>query len=131
MTDPELEALLKATEGHTAGPWLWTVSPKNFAVELSRGGVGEIVMGFDRWGMGGATPRFRVDGLMKRAVDLSVPQPGREHHATWWRLIDHPDARLIAAAPTLRAEVVRLRAISPRRLECNCGLDAAIKENSP
>ena len=23
------------------------------------------------------------------------------------------------------------RAISPRRLECNCGLDAAIKENSP
>lgn len=46
---------------------------------------------------------FRKNGIMRRAVDLSVPQPGREHHADWWRIIEHPDASLIAAAPELLA----------------------------
>ncbi len=95
---------------HTPGPWKWTVNPKSHEVELSRGGVGDIVMGFERWGMMSATPRFRVDGQMKRAVDVSVAEPGREHHAAWWRIIDHPDARLIEAAPDLLGALRTLRA---------------------
>lgn len=86
---------------HTPGPWLWTVNPKNKEVELSHGAYGDSVLRFARWGMGGATPLFRCDGLMKRAVDLSRPQVGREHHSEWWRIIEHPDATLIAAAPEM------------------------------
>lgn len=77
------------------------MNPKSNTVELSRGKYGDIVLDFKRWGMGGATPRFRVDGLMRTAVEVSAPQPGREHHAEWWRIINHPDASLIAAAPDL------------------------------
>lgn len=90
-----------AVSGYTPGPWFWCVNPKGHSVALSRGRYGDIVMGFERWGMNGATPRFRVDGLMKRAVDLAVPEPGHEHHAEWWRILEHPDASLIAAAPEL------------------------------
>jgi hypothetical protein len=86
---------------HTPGPWFWSVNPKNYEVELSRGAYGNSVLRFARWGMMGATPLFRCDGHMVKAVDLSIVQPGREHHAEWWRLIDHPDARLIAAAPEM------------------------------
>lgn len=86
---------------HTPAPWVWSVNPKHHGVELSHGTCGDSVMRFCRWGMGGATPLFRRDGRMVRAVDLSVIEPGREHHAAWWRLIDHPDARLIQSAPEL------------------------------
>ncbi len=86
---------------HTPGPWCWVVNPKNYEVDLSRGQYGSSVLRFERWGMGSATPMFNVNGVMKRAVDVSRPQHGREHHAEWWRIIDHPDARLIAAAPEL------------------------------
>lgn len=32
---------------------------------------------------------------------MSESVPGREHHSDWFRDIDHPDARLIAAAPEM------------------------------
>lgn len=41
------------------------------------------------------------DGFETRADELSVVVPGREHHSDWFRDIDHPDARLIAAAPDM------------------------------
>jgi len=64
------------------------------------------VMDFRRYGMNGAAPVFwhwdyRFVGTPKRADNLAVPVEGREHHATWFADIDHPDARLIAAAPEL------------------------------
>lgn len=40
---------------------------------------------------------------MKNAYDFANPVAGREHHAKWFQDIDHPDARLIAAAPDLLA----------------------------
>jgi hypothetical protein len=68
------------------------------------------VLDFVRWGMSAAAPRFRTaDGLalniMRRADEFAVVVPGREHHAEWFKGVDHPDARLIAAAPELLAEL--------------------------
>jgi hypothetical protein len=60
------------------------------------------ILDFDRWGTGGATPRFRnSDNLMIKAVEFAEPVHGREHHANWFQSINHPDALLIAAAPEL------------------------------
>lgn len=85
----------------SARPWKWVVNPKHHSVELSEGGYGASVLRFRRWGMGGATPLFAVNGMMLEAHKLAVPEPGREHHADWWRVIDHPVARQIEALPLL------------------------------
>jgi hypothetical protein len=50
--------------------------------------------------------RFRdpaLDGmnLMHPIEHWLATVPGREHHKTWFQTINHPDARLIAAAPEL------------------------------
>lgn len=98
---------------HTPGPWRWEVNRKSKTVELCGGnprrGFGrydKTVLSFKRWGMSGATPVFWFwqDGETwsekpKGAGELAIPAPGRKHHADWFALIDHPDARLIAAAP--------------------------------
>ncbi len=89
----------------TPGPWRWEVNLKGRTVQLC-GGLRPkydlTVMGFARWGMGSAAPRF-IDArnIMHRCETMAVTVPGREHHADWFRTIDHPDARLIAAAPDL------------------------------
>jgi hypothetical protein len=65
------------------------------------------VMDFTRWGMSGAQARFitpnEVPGMMllREAHAFAKVVPGREQHANWFQGIDHPDARLIAAAPDL------------------------------
>jgi hypothetical protein len=64
------------------------------------------VMDFDRWGMHGAAPRLRQvlhDGMniMDRCEIYAKPVAGREHHKDWFQDIDHPDMRLMAAAPEL------------------------------
>ena len=57
--------------------------------------------------MNGAAPVFwfwdynKAVGKPARADELAVAVDGREHHADWFADIDHPDARLIAAAPDL------------------------------
>ena len=93
---------------YTPGPWRWEVNEKHKTVQLV-GGVPKYdltVMGFKRWGMHDAVATMRdpeVDGMniMHRCTDWAHPVPGREHHASWLKTIDHPDARLIAAAPDL------------------------------
>lgn len=96
---------------HTPGPWRWEYNAEHKSVNLV-GGKPQYdltVMDFARWGMGGAVPRFRdtsVDGmnLMDRLCDKqdwTATAPGREHHKNWFRLVTHPDARLMAAAPDL------------------------------
>jgi hypothetical protein len=97
---------------HTPGPWRWEVGLNSKRVELCggppKGGYGKFdltVMSFARYGMSSAAPVFwwwqGMSGDPKRADALAVSVQGREHHAAWFRDIDHPDARLIAAAPDL------------------------------
>lgn len=64
------------------------------------------VMDFDRWGMHGAAPRLRQVthhgmNIMDRCEIYAKSVPGREHHKQWFQDIDHPDMRLMAAAPML------------------------------
>jgi hypothetical protein len=97
-------SIIKTTEG----PWRWELSEKSKHVRLV-GGVptfDKTVMDFVRYGMGGAAPRFRDTSegglnLMYRVEEFAEIVPGREHHASWFQAINHPDARLIATAPLI------------------------------
>jgi hypothetical protein len=91
----------------TPGPWRWELNKKSKDLNLcGRGECGPYdfyVMSFERWGMGGAVPTFREGKMnsMVKAFEFGKPVEGRLHHSDWFQDIDHPDARLIAAAPEL------------------------------
>jgi hypothetical protein len=92
---------------HTPGPWRWVLNEKSRDVHLEGGdpAFDLIVVDFVRYGMGNAAPRFREDvdrmNIMHRCEKFGAIVPKREHHADWFKDINHPDARLIAAAPDL------------------------------
>ena len=102
MTPAELSEIKQRAEKATKGPWRWEVSLKSKYVTLSGGRpcFDKTVIGFDRWGMWGAAPVFGVKGILTRVDELTAIVPGREHHADWFRNVSHPDADLIANAPT-------------------------------
>lgn len=82
---------------HTPGPWFWQTNVKTRQVWLCTPDRGRlIVMDFKRWGMTWAAPRFREDGVMRPCEEFVTVDHNNEAVA-----IDHPDARLIAAAPAL------------------------------
>lgn len=99
---------------HTPGPWRFEVNEKAKTVDLCGGRVRHdlTVIDFVRWGMGGAQPRFRDDvddlNIMCQVTAFTTPAEGREHHAGWFKIIDHPDARLIESAPELLDSVETL-----------------------
>ena len=103
--------------GHTPGPWRWFGNKHGFYLATVRGGR-VYVMDFVRMGMNGAQPRFQVregcNGVMTEASELCVfevapsvkgmeaaKQKGSGVYRTDILEFDHPDARLIAAAPQL------------------------------
>lgn len=123
----------------TQGTWQWFGSLKMKEVYLATYERGrQIVMDFDRWGMGNAQPRFQVrfnvgGGVMCKLADLSEytgygpkmevePDSKGRYYRTQFAGISHPDAEWIAAAcPTVignllddldaaRAELKALRA---------------------
>jgi hypothetical protein len=98
--------------GHTPGPWRWNVNPSSKSVSLDGGRpeFDKTVVDFHRWGMSSAAPRFNSAivgdefNIMFAAHEYKgwlIPFAGREHHSNWAMNINHPDARLIAAAPDL------------------------------
>ena len=94
------EQKIAAPEKHTHGPWYWHIDKKNKEVYLRSSKM--YVMGFCRYAMYGAQPIFLNElRLTQKAENFSAVVPGREHHADWYQTIDHPDARLIAAAPEM------------------------------
>lgn len=100
---------------HTPGPWQWFGDPKHGGFYLATVNRGrQYVMDFVRLGMRGAQPRFQVGGLMVDGKDICRFEvaPGvvgmaaaKEEGSGVYRHditeFDHPDARLIAAAPDL------------------------------
>jgi hypothetical protein len=87
----------------TPGPWRWEINLRSKSIHLVGGKprFDETVIDFSRWGMSGAKPTFRLNGLLVDAEKFAQPIKGREHHASWCQTLNHPDARLIAAAPDL------------------------------
>jgi hypothetical protein len=107
---------------HTPGPWRWEFNAKHKSMHLV-GGVPRYdltVMDFERWGFHGACVRLREDvkgmNIMHRLPDRQdwiKPFPNRDHHASWCASVDHPDMRLIAAAPYLLAELQNIANANP------------------
>jgi hypothetical protein len=103
-----IEAIRARAERATAGPWRWEVSLRSHNVQLCGGNprFDLTVMDFVRWGMSCAAPRFLKatadKGLMllERVEHWAHPVPGREHHAEWFRAIQHPDAQFISESRT-------------------------------
>ena len=95
----------------TPGPWRWEINLNGKSLHLvgGRPQFDLTLMDFERWGMGGATVRFRDlahDGMnlmhkLHERPDWIHSFEGRKHHAHWCADVIHPDARLIAAAPDL------------------------------
>lgn len=104
MADDERRALAdeirSALDGTSPGPWRWA-GRLHTGPELSCWVPGQgrtIVMSTRRLGMQEAQPQFVVDGLIVDSTKLAVREvPYRDDIVD----IDHPDARLIAAAPDL------------------------------
>jgi hypothetical protein len=91
-------------EVHTPGPWAWEVTASG-EIRLQTPDRGKLyVMGFARQGMRGAQPRFSLwgDGPRER-------RGGIMHDFIEAGGDEHPDARLIAAAPDLLAVVLELQ----------------------
>lgn len=92
----------------TPGPWRWELNMKHRQLQLCGGACpfDLIVMDFKRFGMQGAAPRFNIElrtnfNVMERAEKFAMIAPDREHHKSWFQLLNHPDANLIEAAPVL------------------------------
>jgi hypothetical protein len=98
----------------TPGPWAW-FGNRSGGVYLATPDRGRrYVMGFQRYGMNGAQPSFSVGSIMRPAAELVAFAVGdgtargfkqADKDTSVYRYdvseIDHPDARLIAAAPDL------------------------------
>lgn len=129
LTPERIEEIEQRAKNATRGPWGWRGQPSHGGqirlVTLHSGQ--EYVMAFGRLGMHGAQPRFQADGLMYNASDLCTFQVGesgvvgmeaaKANKSVYRYDIDdilHPDAQLIAHAPTdiadLLAECRRLHA---------------------
>jgi len=102
--------------GHTPGHWGWFGTDHGVYLATRHSGR-RFVMGFRRMGMNGAQPTFQIDkkGMIPASelVQFEVGDKAVRGFAeakkaeTVYRYdvvaIDHPDARLIAAAPDMLA----------------------------
>jgi len=118
MSEDETKLDMPAPAAHTPGPWCWFVSRGTEDVYLAtRHGGRKFVLGFERWGMQGAAPYFRTpQGPTASFMDFTTC----DHNGCAQR-IDHPDARLIAAAPELLAACRRVLEFIEEHAGTPCG----------
>ena len=121
MTIPS-DKLREMLAAATPGPWQWGGHPSDLKLQTVYHGK-RYVMAFCRKGMNGAQPMFqpagrgmvKADRLLQFHVgDQSIvgEEAARSDGSVYRydvRGVDAPDARLIALAPDLAAEVLRLR----------------------
>ena len=99
----EIEQKLKAT---TPGPWYWRGVKKLHDVALLSTKNGhQTVMDFVRWGMSGAGPRFKMDGVLERIETLASPRQAHRPDGEFYH-INHPDAEFIASSPEMVAKLI-------------------------
>jgi hypothetical protein len=109
------------TPQHTPGPWRWEINEQSKRLHLV-GGKPQFDLTIilpTRWGTGSATLLVRDtahDGMslmhkLHQRRDWISPLPGRKHHADWCAGVDHPDMRLIEAAPVM-LEALRKAAVT-------------------
>lgn len=139
LSAAQLEEIKEREQAATAGPWAWQINIKGKTVTL-QGGRPRLdlsVMQFERWGMNRAAPTFMIpgqrDGLQawERADHYAATVPGREHHASWFQRIAHPDAAFIAHArtdvPALLAHIEALEARQTTLTEAVENYEAMLK----
>ena len=113
MTKEKLDEIKSRLKAATPGPWEWDVNSGVKIARLMTTHSGRYyVMGFKRWGPQNAIPEFQVYDKyegdvrergshgMVRADKLLKSMPGKEHHEGYDDYISHPDADLIANAPS-------------------------------
>jgi hypothetical protein len=117
----------------TPGPWAWFGNAKGRNIYLATIHSGRrFVMQFGRWGMNSAQPIFQDRAVMRPAVEFLKFEVGNPEVTGFEaaqddpsvyrydiRDIDHPDARLIAAAPELAAVAKRYEAWEARLILCD------------
>jgi hypothetical protein len=98
---------------HTPGPWRWEFNGKHRQLTLvgGRPRFDLTIMEFCRWGMWGAGVSMRdtvpeADGFnlmykVHERPDWIKSFKGRDHHKDWCAAVDHPDMRLMQAAPDM------------------------------
>lgn len=115
MTPERLEEIRARHAKATPGPYRWRGYGTNHTISLDSVASGNEVLGFRRWGFGGAQPVFCTDGLLYAASELLVPDSAPDRKRITG--IVHPDAEALQHAwqdiDELLAEVGRLRASTP------------------
>ncbi len=107
---------------HTPGPWGWFGNPYRGVHIAAKHSGRRFVMQFARWGMQAAQPRFQLNDRMVNAAELLKFEVGdrdvtgltaAKANSSVYRLdvidIDHPDARLMIAAPDLLSAAQGIR----------------------
>jgi len=113
VTKEKMDAIKSRLKAATPGPWEWDVNSACKIARLLTTHSGRYyVMQFARWGTQNAIPMFQVYDRyegdvrergshgMVRADKLLKPHLGLEHHRGFDEDIAHPDAVLIANAPS-------------------------------